>query len=82
MSTTSFPLSTTPPLRDLWRHAARRRPTVVAATVLSTANKLFDVLQPEQVGPIVLDGIRANRAWIFTDRNVGPAIEASAGSGK
>ncbi len=53
MSTTSFPLSTTPPLRDLWRHAARRRPTVVAATVLSTANKLFDVLPELLIGVAV-----------------------------
>jgi len=53
VSTTSFPLSTTPPLRDLWRHAARRRPTVVAATVLSTANKLFDVLPELLIGVAV-----------------------------
>ncbi len=56
----SFPLSSTPPLRDLWRHASRNRSTVVFATVLSLVNKVFDVL-PEfligvAIGAVVNEG--------------------------
>lgn len=49
----SFPLSSTPPLRDLWRHAARQRPKVVFATAMSLANKVFDVLPELLIGVAV-----------------------------
>ncbi len=49
----SFPLSSPPPLRDLWRHASRNRSTVVFATVLSLVNKVFDVLPEFLIGVAV-----------------------------
>ncbi len=49
----SFPLSRTPPLRDLWRHASRQRPKVVFATAMSLTNKLFDVLPELLIGVAV-----------------------------
>lgn len=48
-----FPLSSTPPLRDLWRHASSRRPKVVFATVMSLVNKFFDVLPELLIGVAV-----------------------------
>lgn len=47
---TVIPLSQTPPLRDLWRYSKNHHPRVVGATVLSIANKLFDI------GPELLIG--------------------------
>lgn len=49
----SFPLSSTPPLRDLWRHASTRRPKVVFATAMSLTNKFFDVLPELLIGVAV-----------------------------
>jgi len=49
----SFPLSSTPPLRDLWRHASRQRTRVVFAAVMSLANKFFDVLPELLIGVAV-----------------------------
>ncbi|HPU39607.1 MAG TPA: ABC transporter ATP-binding protein [Microthrixaceae bacterium] len=49
----SFPRSSTPPLRDLWRHASRQRSKVVIATVLSLVNKVFDVLPELLIGVAV-----------------------------
>ncbi len=49
----TFPLSSTPPLRDLWRHASRQRPKVVFATVMSVTNKVFDVLPELLIGVAV-----------------------------
>lgn len=51
--TSGFPLSSTPPLRDLWRHASTRRPKVVFATVMSFTNKVFDVLPELLIGVAV-----------------------------
>ncbi len=52
-STSSFPLSSTPPLRDLWRHATTRRPKVVFATVMSVVNKACDVMPELLIGVAV-----------------------------
>ncbi len=52
-ATGAFPLSRTPPLRDLWRHASRQRPKVVFATVMSVVNKVFDVLPELLIGVAV-----------------------------
>lgn len=49
----AFPLSSTPPLRDLWRHASNRRRSVVFATAMSIANKVFDVLPELLIGVAV-----------------------------
>ncbi|MCA9510343.1 MAG: SDR family NAD(P)-dependent oxidoreductase, partial [Myxococcales bacterium] len=67
-------------LTELSATSARNRPARFGGPSAPPAGEVPEALratalQPEQVGPIVLDGIRANRAWIFTDRNVGPAIE-------
>lgn len=47
---TVIPLSQTPPLRDLWRYSRNHHGRVVGATVMSIANKLFDI------GPELLIG--------------------------
>lgn len=49
----SFPLSSTPPLQDLWRHASRQRSKVILATILSVTNKVFDVLPELLIGVAV-----------------------------
>ncbi len=49
----SFPLSTTPPLRDLWRHASKQRPKVVFATVMSVLNKACDIMPELLIGVAV-----------------------------
>ena len=47
------PLSTRPPLRELWQHASHHRPKVVLATVLSVANKICDVAPELLIGVAV-----------------------------
>lgn len=49
----SFPLATTPPLRELWRHASGHRPKVVFATIMSVLNKAFDVMPEVLIGVAV-----------------------------
>jgi ATP-binding cassette subfamily B protein len=65
----SFPLSSTPPLRDLWRHASRQRPKVVFATVMSVVNKVFDVL-PELLIGVAVDVV-VNEDDSFLNRLTG-----------
>ncbi len=50
---TSFPLSSTPPLRDIWRHASRRRPRIVFATAMSVINKACDIMPELLIGVAV-----------------------------
>ncbi len=52
-NTTSFPLSSTPPLRDIWRHASRRRPRIVFAAVMSVINKACDIMPELLIGVAV-----------------------------
>jgi ATP-binding cassette subfamily B protein len=47
------PLSTTPPLRQLWAHAERHRPRVVLATVFSVLNKICDIAPELLIGAAV-----------------------------
>jgi ATP-binding cassette subfamily B protein len=49
----ALPLSTTPPLRDLWRHAGGHRPRVVFSVVMSVLNKAFDVAPELLIGAAV-----------------------------
>jgi len=49
----SIPLSSTPPLKDLWRHASRQRPRVVFATVMSVLNKACDIMPELLIGAAV-----------------------------
>ncbi|MGK2950602.1 MAG: ABC transporter ATP-binding protein [Acidimicrobiales bacterium] len=48
-----IPLSTTPPLRQLWGHARRHRPRVVLATFFSVLNKICDVAPELLIGAAV-----------------------------
>ena len=49
----TIPLSTRPPLRDLWRHARHHRPKVVKATIFSILNKICDVAPELLIGAAV-----------------------------
>jgi ATP-binding cassette subfamily B protein len=49
----AFPLSSTPPLKDLWRHASRQRPKVVFATIMSVLNKAADIMPELLIGVAV-----------------------------
>jgi ATP-binding cassette subfamily B protein len=48
-----LPLSTTPPLRDLWRHAGGHRGQMVFATVMSVLNKACDIAPELLIGAAV-----------------------------
>ncbi len=50
---TAFPLSSTPPLKDLWRHASKQRPKVVFATIMSVLNKACDIMPELLIGVAV-----------------------------
>ena len=49
----AVPPSSTPPLRQLWRHARRHRGRVVFATVFSVLNKICDVAPEILIGAAV-----------------------------
>ena len=49
----AIPLSSEPPLRQLWGHARRHRPKVVLATFFSILNKIFDLAPPGLIGTAV-----------------------------
>ena len=67
--TGSIPLSSTPPLRDLWRHASKQRPKVVLATVMSVLNKACDVM-PELLIGVAVDVV-VNDGQSFVGRLTG-----------
>ena len=50
---TVIPLSTTPPLRDLWRYARGHRSRVVWAFTMSVSNKIFDVAPELLIGAAI-----------------------------
>ncbi len=52
-ATTVIPLSTTPPLRQLWRYARPQRGRVIFASLLSIANKIFDVAPELLIGAAI-----------------------------
>ncbi len=52
-SRTSIPLSTTPPLKDLWRNAGTHRRKVVFASFMSVLNKACDVAPELLIGAAV-----------------------------
>lgn len=52
-ATSAIPLSTTPPLRDLWRYARGHRPKVVKAATFSVLNKIFDIAPELLIGAAV-----------------------------
>ena len=65
----AIPLSTTPPLRELWRHARHHRPKVVLATVFSVLNKICDVAPEILIGAAV--DVVVNRGQSFIGRLFG-----------
>jgi ATP-binding cassette subfamily B protein len=48
-----IPLSTQPPLRQLWGYAAGHRPKVIFASAVSVLNKLFDIMPELLIGAAV-----------------------------
>ncbi|MEZ5178715.1 MAG: ABC transporter ATP-binding protein [Acidimicrobiales bacterium] len=50
---TAIPLSTTPPLRELWRYARPHRPQVVFAALMSLFNKACDIAPELLIGAAV-----------------------------
>ena len=69
LRTGPIPLSSTPPLRDLWRHASKQRPKVVLATVMSVLNKACDVM-PELLIGVAVDVV-VNDGQSFVGRLTG-----------
>ena len=65
----AIPLSTTPPLRNLWRHAASHRPKVVFATVMSVVNKICDIAPELLIGAAV--DVVVNERQSFVGRVIG-----------
>mgnify|MGYP001413435844 CR=1 FL=1 len=58
------PLSTAPPLRELWRHAGHHRSRVVLATVFSVLNKVCDVAPELLIGAAVDVVVNEDRSFI------------------
>jgi ATP-binding cassette subfamily B protein len=65
----AVPVSATPPLRQLWRHAGRHRGTVVFATVFSVLNKICDVAPEILIGAAV--DVVVNKGQSFVGRVFG-----------
>ena len=65
----AFPLSSTPPLEDLWRHASTQRPKVVFATIMSVLNKACDIM-PELLIGVAVDVV-VNEGQSFIGRLTG-----------
>ncbi|CAN5496917.1 ABC transporter ATP-binding protein [soil metagenome] len=68
-SPSAIPLSTTPPLRELWRHARTHRPKVVFATVMSVINKICDIAPELLIGAAV--DVVVNTRQSFVGRIIG-----------
>ena len=66
LDSNAVPRSTTPPLRQLWRHARRHRRRVVFATVFSVLNKICDVAPEILIGAAV--DVVVNRGQSFIGR--------------
>jgi len=62
----AVPASSTPPLRQLWRHARRHRPKVVLGVVFSVLNKICDVAPEILIGAAV--DVVANEELSFIGR--------------
>jgi ATP-binding cassette subfamily B protein len=69
LDSNAVPLSPTPPLRQLWRHARRHRRKVVFAAVFSVLNKVFDVAPEILIGAAV--DVVANDGRSFIGRLFG-----------
>lgn len=60
----SIPLSTEPPLRQLWRYAGGHRRRIVFATVMSVINKLCDIAPELLIGAAVDVVVNEQRSFI------------------
>ncbi len=64
MSSASIPVSTRPPLSELWQHARRHRAKVVKATVFSVLNKVCDVAPEILIGVAVDVVVNEDRSFV------------------
>ncbi len=62
--TSSVPLSSAPPLRQLWVHAGHHRPRIVLATVFSVLNKIFDIMPELLIGAAVDVVVNTDQSFI------------------
>jgi ATP-binding cassette subfamily B protein len=60
----AVPLSTEPPLRQLWQHAGKYRPKVVLAAVFSVLNKICDIAPELLIGAAVDVVVRQEDSFI------------------
>ena len=60
----AIPLSTAPPLRQLWEHAGAYRRRVVLATVFSVLNKLCDIAPELLIGAAVDVVVNTDQSFI------------------
>jgi ATP-binding cassette subfamily B protein len=60
----TVPLSSRPPLRQLWEHADRHRPKVVLASIFSVLNKLCDIAPELLIGAAVDVVVNDGDSWI------------------
>ncbi|MCU1351551.1 MAG: transporter related protein [Acidimicrobiales bacterium] len=65
----TIPVSSTPPLRELWRHARNHRRRIVVATTFSTLNKACDVAPELLIGAAV--DVVVNKGQSFVGRVLG-----------
>lgn len=65
----SVPISTVPPLRNLWRHLRTHRRRTIFATTMSVLNKLFDIMPELLIGAAV--DVVVNSEQSFIGRLVG-----------
>jgi ATP-binding cassette subfamily B protein len=59
-----MPLSTAPPLRELWRRAGGHRRTMVFASSMSALNKLCDIMPELLIGAAVDVVVNEDRSFI------------------
>ena len=64
LGTNAIPLSTAPPLRQLWAHAGAYRRRVVLATVFSVLNKLCDIAPELLIGAAVDVVVNTDQSFI------------------
>ncbi len=64
LDSNAVPLSTAPPLRQLWTHAGRHRRKVVLATIFSVLNKICDVAPELLIGAAVDVVVNTDQSFI------------------
>lgn len=69
VGTRTVPVSTVPPLRNLWRHLRNHRRRTIFATTMSVLNKIFDIMPELLIGAAV--DVVVNSEQSFIGRIVG-----------